>query len=653
MKKSSITKILISIAILCLFQYFATAQKNDSIIFIDGITVESESLLKDKAIYKIKADSSTLSLQQSKSLSEILINHTPIFVKSYGQNSLSTVSFRGTAASHTRVEWNGMNINNPMLGQVDFSQIPVWFIDDFEVLPGGNSSHTGVGAIGGSVNIQSLPSFGTPIYGAIALGAGSFENYQSLVKIGGGFKNIQFRFRAIYEQSENNFEFYNTANGLWNYQKQKNASYNKYGTLSEVFYRTKNHLITTSLWQLHSFRNLPAIMSYEGSGRRETQNDDDLRWSLQWQRFSEKYYSSLSLGHSHNKTSYFLSSQTIIGPFVNHNTQSTTNTSFLKYKSEWTPKKKIVLKTLAIANFDNADYWDIKEESKFDAQRLQLLGGVSMFYEWSRKFSSFALLNLDYANDGEIAFVPTIGFEIAPFKTDDLKLKSNLSKVHHRPTLNDMYWQPGGNPHLKSENGYSIDWGFHFTKQLGKYNKLDAKLVLYASLIDDWIIWQPSDFRYWRPTNLQKVFARGAERFISLNTILGKFTIDTKISYSMNFTSAKEANGNLFTDYKNQLLYIPKHVANANISIVYKNSFFNYGFNYTSARYTVQEAENSRHKLPQYKLHSLTLGQSLEVGKQIFEAKFSIENLLDTDYQAILWRAMPGRHYQFFIKMTF
>jgi len=39
----------------------------------------------------------------------------------------------GASASHTMVTWNGININSPMLGQLDFSLIPASFLDEVEV----------------------------------------------------------------------------------------------------------------------------------------------------------------------------------------------------------------------------------------------------------------------------------------------------------------------------------------------------------------------------------------------------------------------------------------------------------------------------------------------------------------------------------------
>ena len=76
--------------------------------------------IRDQALTKTVIDSVQMAESANLTFSELLSKHSSIFVKTYGQGSTATVSFRGTAASHTQVQWNGVNINNPMLGQVDF-----------------------------------------------------------------------------------------------------------------------------------------------------------------------------------------------------------------------------------------------------------------------------------------------------------------------------------------------------------------------------------------------------------------------------------------------------------------------------------------------------------------------------------------------------
>ncbi len=80
--------------------------------------------MKDIGVQKTTFDSLALRENIALSIADILTFNSSVFVKSYGRATLSTVAFRGTSPSHTQVTWNGMRINNPLLGMTDFSPIP-------------------------------------------------------------------------------------------------------------------------------------------------------------------------------------------------------------------------------------------------------------------------------------------------------------------------------------------------------------------------------------------------------------------------------------------------------------------------------------------------------------------------------------------------
>ena len=88
-------------------------------------------------------------------MADVLAQNTSIFIKSYGRGTLATASFRGTAPSHTQVQWNGMAVNSPMLGMVDFSLIPSYFIDNATVYHGAGSVGVTGGGLGGAITLQT------------------------------------------------------------------------------------------------------------------------------------------------------------------------------------------------------------------------------------------------------------------------------------------------------------------------------------------------------------------------------------------------------------------------------------------------------------------------------------------------------------------
>ena len=48
-------------------------------------------------------------------------------------------------------------------------------------------------------------------------------------------------------------------------------------------------------------------------------------------------------------------------------------------------------------------------------------------------------------------------------KKGNIVAKASISRNYRFPTLNDLYFLPGGNPDLKSEHGFTYDVGLSFS----------------------------------------------------------------------------------------------------------------------------------------------------------------------------------------------
>ena len=122
-------KILLFCIVNCAFCIVAYAQSSQRMHNLREVVVWGKRPMKDIGVQKTTFDSIALKENIALSMADILTFNSSVFVKSYGRATLSTVAFRGTSPSHTQVTWNGMRINNPMLGMTDFSTIPSYFID--------------------------------------------------------------------------------------------------------------------------------------------------------------------------------------------------------------------------------------------------------------------------------------------------------------------------------------------------------------------------------------------------------------------------------------------------------------------------------------------------------------------------------------------
>ena len=213
-----------------------------------------------KPLVMRKMDTIVLKAKSTSSLSDLLIQHSPVFIKTYGPGGVSTASFRGTTASHTLVLWNGFQLNAPTLGQVDFSTIPVFLVDDISLNWGSGTSNNS-GGLGGSVNIDNTNRFGDGFLLDVKRTFGSFSTFGSYYTVGYFGKKVSVRVKTYRNSSQNDFEYNNVGVFPAQRMKQRNADFVDYGVMPEISFMMKNSILSFSSWNQWNNRNLPPIMT--------------------------------------------------------------------------------------------------------------------------------------------------------------------------------------------------------------------------------------------------------------------------------------------------------------------------------------------------------------------------------------------------------
>jgi iron complex outermembrane receptor protein len=220
-----------------------------------------------------------------------------------------------------------------------------------------------------------------------------------------------------------------------------------------------------------------------------------------------------------------------------------------------------------------------------------------------------------------------------------------MSRNYHLPSLNDLYWYPGGNESLQAEEGLEAELGLSFIKKLNKQFSIKLNADGYTSVIDNWIQWVPSDFRYWSPENIAKVFARGVELSAHANGTIQSFTykvfVECAFTKTTNVSEEAQENGSS----GEQLIYIPAHTANGFIYVTCRSYDISWSINYTGERETLKKP------LPAYWLNNVSVGKRWFNDWLDAELRFKINNLFNASYQAVQWRAMPGRNFEINLKI--
>ena len=656
-------RLLVILSILFVLSITVSAQ-NDTIM-LENIEI-SASYINNKVQQKTmerKIDTAIMKRLKTVSLSQLLIQHSPVFIKTNGPGGTASASFRGTTASHTLVLWNGFQLNSPTLGEVDFSMIPVFFTDEVS-LQWGSKTSANSGGLGGVVNIANSQKFNEGLILDVRQTYGSFNTWGSYLTVGYSAKNFIARVKAYRNSSDNDFTYINIATIPHQEMKQKNADFIDYGFMPEVQVRLKNSLLSFVSWNQFSHRNYPQIMPNVFNNTKEYADNDFSRNVLSYKYYWNTGRVEMKTAYFHEVQTYFLESYTSNGNPVTQNNSLNKSNVFRQiidlqqdlYKS-WKLYAKMQWDN---ENVTSSNYDPMPELVEDRLVELVVSTGSTTGGKTRNILSFYAAvdgkiykdldlrmtLRNDIVDDKSVGFFPTATLTYRMPLVKGLSFNAGYSHNYRNPTLNDLYWNPGGNENLKGENGKTVDFDINYLYENLNFN-LDLRTGLYYSKVKDWIQWVPTTYRYWMPKNVSEVMAQGAEFHLKANYryALWNFTLSGNYVYS-HTTDESEYAQQYDSDGK-QLIYIPKHHANAFVEVRWKTWSLNYTFEFTGKRTTsMNDDDFFAYDLPYYTLHHLSLGKQLNK----IRLEFRINNLTNNDYQTVLWRAMPGRSYEVYLE---
>ncbi|MDE5422825.1 TonB-dependent receptor plug domain-containing protein [Ancylomarina sp. DW003] len=664
---------------------FVKASIPDSILLKEVKIVEKLIVKKKRAGLKFqKIDTLVLSNLSHRSLSEVLSENTPIFIKTYGRGSMATASFRGTAPSHTKVLWNNMEINSPMLGMVDFSLIPTWFMDDVNLSYGAASVKKSAGALGGSVEMTNKADWRKGFSLHTLSSAGSYKTYDQFISLNYSNRKFSSKTKAFYSVSDNDFKFFNkdipasvdlkTGEISHETQKQKNADYKKYGFLQELYYKLSlKDMVSFKIWNQYSDRSLPQLSTNESNDKDSdgklilnninNQLDRSTRISSSWKHYFNKSNLKVDFGYINTNLDYYLDVKQNRGEkkVSNRVIDSESKIDTYMAKAELTGNIKERTRYSLSGEF-SANRVDTKESVKktgYKENRNKESFVLFMQHQWTRNISQNITLRQPFVDEKADPLIYVSALEYTAGEKKQFKLGANFTRNYNRPTLNDLYFQPGGNPDLKPEDGFTYEGNIGYTVS-GKNYDLDLSTSAYKSDIDNWIIWLPNDRGFWEPFNLKNVKVTGLEFKAKLK---GKLFNDLQYRLSGNYAYTKSINhgdGVTLGDQSKgkQLPFIPKHSSNLLLNIEYKDWFINHNFTYYSERFTTssndRKKEQAGRDLYPYYMNNISFGHRFLLKKKcLAEIKFRIDNLFDEDYRSILQRPMPRQNYTLLLDLKF
>lgn len=612
--------------LLLLFSFFLKAQNTHTdTVNIPRVVVTANGAQK---ISSQTIDSTFLKHTAQKDLGEVLALNSNVFVKSYGIGSQATVSLRGSGSSHTAVFWNGISLNSSMNGISDLALFPTLFIDNAVVDYGNRSLENGSGGLGGAISLNNKMHFKEQNEFMLQHQIGNFGFRNSTLSLVVGNEKWQSKSRVFYRTATNNFEYQDFGEEGFPTKEVENASLKQLSFMQSVSYRLKEQqTIEAHFWYYDSDRHLPPIITLNDI--KERQKDESYRFLLKSKRYIKDGFYSLNMSVIKDELEYTnnrLENQSL--------SENTSYRNFAEIEKKWN-KTKVYTRL----NFDIEQAEHPSFSSSIQRERSSLYTSVS--HNFSSKLAIEASARSEWIIQEDQFFLPllSVSYQIHT----SWKISSQLSKNLKYPSLNDLYWEFGGNEELKAEENQSAEFGIVYNKNWKDNLSIDWKGTAYYSEIDNYIQWQPTALGYWQAVNLKNVRIKGIESSLNIKQNQGKIKMQVSANYTYT-QSLNQTKQHLHDDSKGkQLIYIPENQFNAQLRTSYKTYALFYQWQFVSARYTTTDNSDWQ---PDYQISNVGVSKRVEKDKHHINVEFSVLNLFDLEYHAIQWRPMANRNYQ-------
>lgn len=654
----------------------ALAQTNN----LREVVVVGNRPMKDIGVQKTLFDSLALKENIALSMADVLTFNSSVFVKSYGRATLSTVAFRGTSPSHTQVTWNGMRISNPMLGMTDFSTIPSYFIDNAALLHGTSSVNETGGGLGGLVRLGTTPDVGDGLNMQYVQGIGSFSTFDEFARVTYGSGHWGSSTRFVFSSSPNDYKYINHDKKINIYDEDKNivgqyhpternrsGAYKDMHILQEIYYNTyRGDRFGLNAWYIGSNRELPMLTTDYGDERdfENRQREHTIRALASWDHYRDGWKTSLKGGYIHTWMAYDYRREVTSDKWaIMTRSRSRVNTFYGQADGEYNPNRHWYFNAGISAHQQFVRSEDkniiLQDGNKgivgYDKGRIELSGSASVKWQPIDRMGMSVVLREDMYGDKWAPLIPALFIDGVISRKGNVMVRASVSRNYRFPTLNDLYFLPGGNPELKNEHGFSYDAGVSFdTGKHGLFN-LRTSATWFDSYIDDWIIWLPTTKGFFSPRNVKKVHAYGIEVKGDLSVQPAKdWLIDLNASYSWT-PSINEGEKMSPADKSvgKQLPYVPRHSASLTGRLTWKTWAFLYKWAFYSQRYTMSSNDYTlTGYLPEYFMSNISLEKSLNFKPADVQLKLAVNNLFNEDYLSVLSRPMPGINFEFFVGIT-
>ena len=549
---------------------------------------------------KTKADSLVADLS---SASAYLTKDSRFILKQYSPGSVVTSSFGGASSEQSRVLWDGIDISSMASGVLDLSIVPASMLSSSALYNGINGGAIAPMGSVGALNLTATIPEGrgtSTLFSASSIGDRGFfghswgnigaVRYQTSLRSTAGTNNYPYTLGNLsgrlsgngfndltYLQSfKGKLSKWNWQSNLWYTQSEKDNN----GSVLTPNYI--NHLEDEVLRFKHALRNRSNQWQVYLSREWQAYTDTNSPWVIQ----DTNRYSQATLQYSYRaeEQELFITANYFSADGSNRNADSFL--PHILYNLSLTKKDKVVLKGAAYQN--NAH------------------------------------LGAHYARTTSVG---------------DFQNQFALGTYYRLPTLNELYWNPGGNLNLDAERSYGMKYS------LRREGNLRFDLTSDQLYYDKMIQWAPGASGNWSPQNYYSVYTSSTTMTLSRNWA----KVNTNMNLTHQYSRVLATMNNDPAIVGKSLIYRPalQAVYTSEIKLT-KGTLQLRGF-YTGLRHTLRDNSAVGEISAQY---WCALAYTLSGANNRWDLLLQVDNVFNNERQYYQYFPMPGRSFHINLKLN-
>ncbi|MDQ7041060.1 MAG: TonB-dependent receptor [Rhodothermus sp.] len=598
-------------------------EQADTTLVLPPVVVEGQRLETaqevDRHLWRLAA--TDLERAGGSTVAELLEARTGLFIKRYGSGGLATFSLRGSSATQTLMLIDGHRVADPQSGLIDLTLLPTVLLESVEVVHGPAAALYGSGAVGGVVRLHTLRPTERP-GGRMALRLGAYGEQSLGVVAHAGINRLAVLGAVEHSRTTGDYPYPNPLPPP-TVRRREGADRQMTSVFGKLRYVAYGRFEGT-VWLTEARRSLPGPGNAPPVDAQQTDRQQRVLLLAEW---------PLPAGRLTVRSSYQHTQLAYVNRFAGEADTTRTRALALETTLDQALHARWALTVQLEGRWEHAALRR-KVDQRAIALAFRLAGRQG-------RLRLYPALRLDlYATAGHAfrALSPQLGLNLA-LREGMLHVKGALGRVFRAPTLGERFFQPGGNPDLKPERGWSTEAGLYT-----RWQPFTLELTAFRTILTEQIVWYPGfvapGVQLWRPINVGRVRTRGLEASLRAHVpFTASFRLQGGLFYTL--TRAEDRSNPATRAYGHQLRYVPLHQLKAFIDVQVGPVGLSLNARHTGRRYLTSDESQA---LAPFTVLDAHLRLTPQIARIRWSFSLSAENLTNTAYEVVRFYPMPPRH---------